>query len=123
MTLREIGSLFREAMGRKRFVLAIDILCALIAEALLLVVVLNANAVAAVSQLLGVTTLAATGAMYLFRTYRQLWSRVTLGDIVDLAKAAALVSVVVAIASYWDFGPHAPIRVGTGSFFVLSTLR
>lgn len=118
-SVRNIGNLFREAMGRKRFVLAVDILCALIAEALLLVVVLNANAPGPVLTLLAVTVIASACAMYLFRTYRQLWSRVTLGDVMDLAKAAAVVAAAIALASYWDFGPHAPIRVGTGSFFVL----
>ena len=119
MTLHDLGSFFRMAMGRKRFVLAVDIACALVAEALLLVVVLNGRDVWPVAILLAVTVVASTAAMFIFRTYRQLWSRVTLNDVVDLAKAALVVALATAIASYWDFGPHAPIRVGTGSFFVL----
>jgi FlaA1/EpsC-like NDP-sugar epimerase len=119
MTLHDLGSYFRMAMGRKRFVLAVDIACALVAEALLLIVVLNGRDVWPVVTLLAVTVVASAGAMFIFRTYRQLWSRVTLNDVVDLAKAAFVVALATAIASYWDFGPHAPIRVGTGSFFVL----
>jgi hypothetical protein len=117
MTIHDFGSYFRIAMGRKRFVLAIDTACALVAMALLLIVVLNGRDVWPVVTLLGVTAVASAAAMYMFRTYRQLWSRVTLNDVVDLAKAALVVSLATAFASYWDFGPHAPIRVGTGSFF------
>ena len=119
MSLHRILALCRNVFGRKRFSLMLDVASALFAQIVLLVVILHARDFGGVAQLLAVTAVSASASLYLFRAYRQIWSRVSLLDVTALTYASLTTSLIVAGAALWIFGPRAPLRVGVGSVVVL----
>ncbi len=107
-------------LRRKRYMWGIDIVSAVIAQTVLLVVILHGRDEGPVVRLLAATAFCSAVLLLVFRAHRQIWTRVALADIVQLVKVAALVAVIVGVASWWEFGPQAPVRVALGSVSVLA---
>lgn len=119
MTISRIVQAARNLVGRKRFALGLDILLALCAQFILLVIILHGRDLWPVLRMILATGAVGGVALYLFKAHRQLWTRVSLRDVVALTYAALLTSFIIAIFSLFDFGERAPVRVGIGTIFVL----
>lgn len=108
------------AFARKRYVLLADILLAVLAESFLLYVVLHGRDEGPMIRLIAATGAISAVVLLFFGIYRQLWTRVSLRDVVALLYAAAATSLLVGLGSALEFGGEAPARVGVGSMMFIA---
>ncbi|WP_169542511.1 polysaccharide biosynthesis protein [Sphingomonas baiyangensis] len=109
----------RDWLGRRRFSMACDLLLALAAQFIVLVPLLNFPYLRDILVLQGLTVTASLAALYRVQAHRQSWSRVSLSDVIALAIASAIVSVVVAAGTLALEYTLAASRILIGSFVML----
>lgn len=117
---RQLTRYAATAFARKRYVLLADIMLAVAAEAFLLYVVLHGRDEGPMIRLIAATAAISAGVLLFFGIYRQLWTRVSLRDVVSLLYAATTASVLVGLVSAIEFGGEAPARVGVGSLMFIA---
>ncbi len=120
MVVERLNQFAASLFARKRFVLLADILLAMVAEAFLLYVVLHGRDDGPMIRLVAATAVISAAVLLGFRIYRQLWTRVSLRDVVALLYASATASALIALVSIVEFGGEAPARVGIGSLMFIA---
>jgi FlaA1/EpsC-like NDP-sugar epimerase len=120
MVVERLNQFAASLFARKRFVLLADIVLAVAAETFLLYVVLHGRDDWPMVRLIAATAVISAAVLLGFRIYRQLWTRVSLRDVVALLYAAVAASVLIALASIIEFGGEAPARVGIGSLMFIA---
>lgn len=109
----------RKFAGRKRISIAIDMIAAAAALYLLVRGLVRVTNPAIIAEIMAAGLIVCLFALLVREAHRQVWHRVSLGDVIDLAGAAAIGAIGASIAMWALVNPIAASRVIIGGPFML----